>query len=189
MSHVLQICTKYFQWLTRSPGRSTRHRRDMTDDEKIAEDVLILRLLTGFHEDDAGRPVISYLDHDSEEGKRARAALARQLRDGTLVYPAREILARGIDPEMSEVTPEAAAAATPLIWKIEFTSPHRNHKPTWARDRLVIDFIRGWLRKDPNNPPKEDAAIRAAGDHFPLKRSRIAEIWQHHKAQLAESAK
>ena len=60
-------------------------------DVRLDDDVLILRLLAGFHEDKRGRPVISYLKPNSSEERVARAALARQIRNGTLGGIARAI--------------------------------------------------------------------------------------------------
>jgi hypothetical protein len=61
----------------------------MDDTEKIAEELLILRLLTGHTANKQGHEVTIYLKHNSLEERKARAALAQQLRDGTLGYIAR----------------------------------------------------------------------------------------------------
>jgi hypothetical protein len=148
--------------------------------EEDKQDKLVLRWLAGFHEDEKGRPITSYLGRNSPEECKARTVLARQLRANTLSGLAREILALAIDPE----TP--SERGIPAVWKIEFTSPARGGKSTWARDRLIVAFIRQWLRENPDE--SEEAAVGAAEDAFGLGRSRIAEIWQRYKEGRAREA-
>ncbi len=69
-----------------------------TDDEKIADEWLCLRLLAGYAEDEQGRVVTSYLRHNSYEEREARAALARRLRDIGPLGSTLELLALAIDP-------------------------------------------------------------------------------------------
>jgi hypothetical protein len=158
------------------------------DDHTLAveDEKLLLRLLAGLHEDETGRAVISYLKHNSLEERNARAVLARQIREGTLGGIARELLALAIDPQ----TPSPIPNMRP-IWEIQLKSKARRHKPTWARDRLVVYFIKQWMRKNASRDgsTKEEAARAAAEQHFKLERSRIAEIWQQHKRQTRASTK
>jgi hypothetical protein len=152
----------------------------------VEDEKLILRLLAGLHEDEAGHAFISYLKHNSSEERKARAVLARQIRDGTLGGIARELLALAIDPQTSSPIPGMGP-----IWEIQLKSKARRHKPTWARDLLVAHFIKQWMRKNASRDgsTKEEAARAAAEQHFKLERSRIAEIWQQHKRQTRASAK
>ena len=60
------------------------------DDEKIAREMLILRLMAGYHVDARGREVTSYIEPSSAEGKQARAALAGWWRD-SVERPCRRI--------------------------------------------------------------------------------------------------
>jgi hypothetical protein len=161
-------------------------QRTEEEDKEIAgeieEDKLVLRLLAGFHEHGKGRVIVSYPKRNSPDESKSRAALARQLRNGTLGGIARELLALAIDPE----TPSAIPDMRPLH-KIEFKNPARRNKPTWARDRLVVQFIKEWLAGDLVR--KEDSARHAAVQHFGLGRSRVAEIWHEYKDRIAASAK
>jgi hypothetical protein len=146
----------------------------------ITEELIVLRFLAGFDEDENGVPITRYLKRNSPEERQARVILARQLRENTLGGFAREILALALDPETPSIT------GIPAVWKIEFTSLARGGKSTWARDRLIVAFIRQWLREHPGK--SDEAAIGAAEDVFGLGRSRIAEIWQAYKKQVAASA-
>ena len=85
------------------------------DDEKIAEEMLLLRLLAGFHDDEKGRPIVSYLRRNSPEERAARGVLARQLRDGTLGAIARELLALAIDPKTPGIATTAVAVNTVVV--------------------------------------------------------------------------
>src|SRR5437660_619071 len=134
---------------------------DMGDDaDKWAEDALILRLLAGFADDERGRPITSYLKHNSSEERRARALLAAQIRAGRLGGFAKELLALAIDPR----TPSTHLGMKPTR-TVQFVSPARGKGSTWARDLLVIDFIRAQLRECPQREP----ALAAAEAHFKIK--------------------
>jgi hypothetical protein len=153
----------------------------------VAEDKLILRLLAGFHEDAKGRPIVSYLEPGSVEELEARAALARQLRDNTLGNLARELLALAIAPNI----PSARRDMRPTL-EIVFKNKARGNKSAWARNRLVISFIKGWIREKRKEGKgrrvKEEAAKQAAQAHFGLSRSQVAEIWRRDKKQDEERA-
>jgi hypothetical protein len=133
-----------------------------------------MRFLAGFDEDENRVPITRYLERNSPEERQARTILARQLRENTLGSLVRDILALALDPE----TP--SLHGIPPVWRIEFTSSARRNKSTWARDWLIVDFIRHWRRKNPDE--SEEVAIGAAEDEFGLVRSRIAKIWQEHKS-------
>ena len=139
----------------------------------MEEDRLIYHLLAGFSENKNGRPVTAYPPPNSREEREARTALARQLREGRLIGIARELLALAIDP----TTPSQFPGLQPIL-VVQLRAKARRSKSTWARDLLVVAYVRSWLRK---NPGKEEAARAAAEKHFKLKRSRIAEIWKQHK--------
>jgi hypothetical protein len=149
----------------------------MDEAEKIAEEALILRLLVGLHEDKDGRPITSYVDPDSSEGKKALAALARQVREGTLSYLARDQLALALDPE----TPSPIPGNKPIC-RIKFERVDKGNPPTWARDEIIAHWIDIWLWK--NNSSKAGAAIHAATSHFRIGRSRLYEIWQQYKERF-----
>lgn len=166
--------------------RSAPEEPPRPDDEKIAEEMLVLRLLAGFHEDEKGRPIVSYLKRNSPEERKARRMLARQLRDGTLGGIASELLALAIDPD----TPSKVPDMRPIL-EIEFKSKARRNKSTWARDKLVVHFIKQWLWTNAGTDrlPKEEAAKYAAEQYFGLGRSQVSEIWQRYKEQISEPAK
>ena len=63
------------------------------------------------------------------------------------------------------------------ILTIKFVSKARRNKSTWARDRLIVDFIKRRLRAGLT----EEIAKNDAEDYFRLERARVAEIWQQHK--------
>ena len=139
-----------------------------------------MRFLAGFDEDENRVPITRYLERNSPEERQARTILARQLRENTLGSLVRDILALALDPE----TP--SLHGIPPVWRIEFTSSARRNKSTWARDWLIVDFIRHWRRKNPDE--SEEATKGAAEDAFRLGRSQIAEIWQRHKEDRARAA-
>jgi hypothetical protein len=67
-----------------------------TSDEAEREELLLMRLLAGFDDDQPKEPL--FLQPDSPEEKRARTVLAKQLREGRLGGFAKEFLALAIDP-------------------------------------------------------------------------------------------
>lgn len=169
---------------------SLRDDKKIADGEKIADEVLIMRLLTGLPVDGREPQVTSYLTAGSPEEKRARAVLAQQLCDGTLNFIAKEALARALDPDR---TSQYVAQTR----KIEF---REGSSSDWARNRLVIDFITKDLqaqhRAHPERRPKLTSAVHAAKEPFGLNRSQLMEIWkqgdrsswfyQHERDQLVE---
>jgi len=149
------------------------------DEEAIADDKLIMRLLAGFHVDERGREVTSYLQPNSVAEKKARTALARQLRDGTLSFFAKELLALAIDPS----TPSPMPNMRPTR-KIKFENPTRGNPSTWARDLAIIYFINRRRRTK-----SIEQAIGEAADHYGLERSRTWEIWTQYNKLVNPSAK
>jgi hypothetical protein len=143
------------------------------DDEKIANEKLILRLMAGYHVDARGREVTSYIEPDSAEGKQARAALARLVRDSIAGFVG-ELLALAVDPD----TPSAIPGMHP-IWTFEFKSPARNKRSTLARDLAVVYFITALTREKRLKP------LQAAAAHFGIKYSRLHAIWSQHKKLIA----
>lgn len=136
--------------------------------------MLLFRLLAGFTDDAAGRSVTKYLKPNGSEEKRARKVLAQQLRDGRLLGLSRELLALAIDPSTASTFPGMRPTR-----RVRFESPARGKGSTWARDLVVVDYIRRSLRAAGGG--KEDAAIAAAEKHFGIKRSRAHAIWKAHK--------
>jgi hypothetical protein len=135
----------------------------------VAEEELILRLLAGFHVDENGRQVTSYLTADSPEEKRARALLAQQLRAGTLSFIAREMLALAID---QDATSEYVEPTRKLVFKSRKQGPPSD----WARNQIIAQFIMMELQRN-NGHIKIEPAIRAAEIKFGLSRSQVMEIW------------
>jgi hypothetical protein len=149
----------------------------MGDQEKIADEMLVMRLLAGFHVDEDGREVTSYLRKNSFEERRARTILARQLRDGTLGYLVKELLALAIDPR----TPSAVPDMRPTR-KIKFESPARGKPPTWARDLAIIHFIRQHLHKHPSKC--DEPAVVEASEHYGIDRTRVWKIWTQWRRRM-----
>jgi hypothetical protein len=139
---------------------------------------LLMRLLAGL--DDDNPTEAKFLDADSPDEKRARAELAKQLRMGQLGGFAKELLALAIDPW----TESAWRGMRPLR-KIKFTSVTPGPPSTWARDLLVVHFIREQLQ---NNFGPQDAALKAAETRFDLGRSQTYAIWQRAKMWTYDEA-
>jgi hypothetical protein len=121
--------------------------------------------------DASGQPITRYLKHNSPEEREARAALARRVRDSMSGFSG-ELLALAIDP----LTPSSIPGMKPTR-RVRFESPARGKSSTWARDSLVVDFIRrrrfdGW---------KQEAAIAAAMKQFGMKRSAVQAAWAQHQ--------
>jgi hypothetical protein len=145
------------------------------DDAKIAEELLIMRLLAGF--DDTNPRIPNFIEANSPDERRAREALARQVREGRLGGFVKEFLALAIDPW----TESTHLGMRPLR-KVEFKSATPGPAPTWARDLLIIDFMRRFRRETPAGKPLNlEAAIKAAEDHFGISRSQAHAIWQRHE--------
>jgi hypothetical protein len=149
------------------------------NEEAEADEMLIMRLLAGFHVDQDGREVTSYLKPNSVEERKARVVLARQLRDGTLGSIPKELLALAIDPS----TPSPMPNMRPTR-KIKFENPTRGKPPTWARDLAIIYFINRERRTK-----SVEQAVGEAADHFGLERSRTWEIWTQWNQLINPSAK
>ena len=144
----------------------------MDEDPQVAEELLILRLLAGF--DDTNPQIPSFIDANSPDERRAREVLARQVREGRLGGFVKELLALAIDPWTESTHP----GMRPLR-KVEFKSATPGPAPTWARDLLIIDFMRRFRRETPAGKSSNlEAAIKAAEDHFGISRSQAHAIWQ-----------
>jgi hypothetical protein len=141
---------------------------EKTDEEKAADEMLILRLLAGFHEDENGRAITSRLDKDSPEERQARKVLAQQLRDGILNPITRELLALAIDPE----TPSPHPTMRPTR-KVVFQRPPKGGTLDWARERVIIYDIKDQISQGKAN---QEAVTDVAYRHR-LNRSRVWEIW------------
>jgi hypothetical protein len=135
------------------------------------EELLLMRLLAGLDDDNPNEP--KFLEPDSPDEKRARAALAKQVREGRLGGFAKELLALAIDPWTETTWPGMRPTR-----KIKFTSATPGPPATWARDLLIVHFIREQLR---DNGGPEDAALKAAETKFRLGKSQTHAIWQRSK--------
>jgi hypothetical protein len=142
------------------------------------EELLLMRLLAGF--DDENPAAAIFLDSDSPDEKLARAALAKQLREGRLGGFAKELLALAIDPWTESTWPGMKPTR-----KIKFTNATPGPSTTWARDLLIVHFIRQQLRK---NGGKDDAALKAAETKFRLGKSQTHAVWQRWKISAGLSS-
>lgn len=149
-----------------------------SDDQAVAEELLLMRLLAGFDDSDPNVP--KFLDADSPDEKRARIALATQLRDGRLSGRAKELLALAIDPWTESTWPGMRPTR-----KVKFASATPGPPSTWARDLLVVHFIREQLR---DNGGPEDAALKSAETKFGLGKSQTHAIWQRAKMLTYDEA-
>jgi hypothetical protein len=140
------------------------------------EELLLLRLLAGFDDDNPSEP--RFLDQDSPDEKIARAALAKQIREGRLGGFAKELLALAIDPWTKTTWPGMRPTR-----KIKFTNATPGPPSTWARDLLIVHFIRQQLR---DNGGKDDAALKAAETKFKLGKSQTHAVWQRRKTSSGQ---
>jgi hypothetical protein len=148
-----------------------------TDDEKAADELLLMRLLAGYHVDQDGVEVTDFRLTSREE-RRAREVLAQQLRDGSLAWLTKELLALAIDPD----TP----SAQPDLWptrKIVFQRPPKGGSLTWARDRAIIFEIKKRRRQGET----DEDAVTGAAERYGLERSRTWEIWTAWKKACLEN--
>ncbi len=116
-----------------------------------ADEMLLMRLLAGYR-----RGVISSLPKNSPEEQKARKLLAQQLRDGSIAYYTRELLALAIDPE----TPSAVPGLSPAR-KIVFQKPPKGGSLTWARDRVIIYEIKKRIWQGET----DEKAVTGAAEH------------------------
>jgi hypothetical protein len=140
------------------------------EEDREAEELLVLRLLANF--DDERPTEIKSLDPDSPDEKRARAILAKQVREGRLGGITKELLALAIDPWSGSTWPGMRP-----VRKIRFNSATTGPPSTWARDLVVVDFIRKHLREG----FPEDAALHAAEMKFDLGKSQTHSVWHRWK--------
>jgi hypothetical protein len=127
----------------------------------IGEEKLILRLLAGFDENKSGAAATFYPERDSDAERESRAALARQIRAGNLAGMSRELLALAIDPDTPSVIP-----GTHAIRRLKFEDGQGGAKDTWARDRIIVQFIRRAMRGSNDQAPSKKIVARRR-DHNP----------------------
>jgi hypothetical protein len=139
----------------------------------IADEELVMQLLAGW-DGSAGEPV--YCKKNSNEEARAREALARIIRAKLHGFSG-ELLALAIDPK----TPSPIPGMKPTR-KIQFENPKRGKPSQWARELLIVGFIRREMRKGKNG--KLEPCLLEAEKKFGLSRSRLHEIWQDHQKMV-----
>jgi hypothetical protein len=144
-----------------------------TDEEKMADEALSIRLLAGF-DVDTGK-TDAFLKHNSPDEKKARGALARIVRYRVGGF-AGELLALAIDPSTPSTWPNMKPTR-----RVKFESPARGKSSTVLRDILVVGFIR---RSRINGSPKLEPHLAAAEKRFGLKRSGVHKIWKAYEADM-----
>lgn len=145
-----------------------------------ADEMLLMRLLAGYHVDQNGREITKFLDKNSPEEHKTRKLLAQQLRDGSIAYYTRELLALAIDP----ATPSAVPGLSPTR-KIVFQKPPKGGSLTWARDRAIIYEIKKRIWQGET----DEKAVTGAAEHYGLERSRTWEIWTAWRKQNPSAQK
>jgi hypothetical protein len=146
-------------------------RSKRSDGEKMADEALSIGLLAGF---DVDTGITKNLTRNSPEERKARAALARLIRDKMLGFSG-ELLAMAIDPR----TPSTWPGMKPTR-RIRFENPGR--ASTLMRDKHVVDFIRKQRFNGTAN--KLEPHLAAAEKRFGIKRSRVHAIWSAHEKML-----
>lgn len=148
-----------------------------SDDNAMADEALSIRLLAGY---DVDSGCTSFLKHNSPEERKARAALARLVRDQMGGFSG-ELLALAIDSRTPSTWPDMKPTR-----RIHFKSPGRGKSSTLMRDKLVVDFIR--KQRFNGTTDKLEPHLAAAEKHFGLKRSRIHAIWIAYEKMLKAAA-
>jgi hypothetical protein len=145
-----------------------------TDAEKIADEALSIRLLAGW-DVDSGKQV--NLKHNSVDETKARAALARIIRERMSGFSG-ELLALAIDPKTESSWPDMRPAR-----KIKFEKPGR--PSTLMRDKMVVDYIRR-LRFNSTEPHDMKFFLMQAADKFgpSLSYSSVHAIWSAHEKRI-----
>jgi hypothetical protein len=147
------------------------------DEEKMADESLSIQLLAGY---DVEKGTTKPLKHNSPEERKARAALARIVRERMPGFSG-ELLALAIDTRTPSTWPGMKAAR-----RIKFESSTRGKPSTFMRNTLVVDFIR--KQRFNSNDGKLEPCLAAAEKHFNLKRARVHEIWHAHETILDRAA-
>jgi hypothetical protein len=143
-------------------------------------------IIVGFFAGD-GTEAPRYPTHNSKEEKKARAALARVVRDHIPGFSG-EILALAIDPD----TPSRFVGMKPLR-TVRFESVARGRASTWRRDLHIAHFIRAEIGhtvirgKDGVPKPKIEAALHAAMQEFGVSRATAQAIWKRHQEAMADA--
>jgi hypothetical protein len=147
-----------------------------TDDEKMADEALSIALLAGWHVD-SGKQI--NLTHNSADELKARAALARIIREKMNGFSG-ELLALAIDPQTESTWPDMRPAR-----KIKFEKPGR--PSTLMRDKLVVDYIRR-LRFNNTEPNDMKFYLMQAAEKFGgLSYSSVHAIWNAHEKLIEEA--
>src|ERR1700722_11857397 len=153
---------------------------DATDPEqsKIEAELLMLRLLAGFHVDKNGHEVTSYLKPNSYGERLARAALATEVRS-KMPGIVGDLLALAIDPRTASPIP----GRRPTRF-VRFESPSRGKSSTWARDQAVFHLIQRYAWKH-RGEFKIEALLQEVMSQFPeIGRSRAHQLWKQYDSQL-----
>ena len=153
-----------------------------TDEEKMADGALSIRLLAGF---DVDTEQTSFLKHNSHEEHLARRALARIVREKIKGFVG-ELLALAIDPRTPSPWNTPAGPMMKPTRRIRFESPGRGKSSTLMRDKRIVDFIRKQRRNSADG--KLEPCLKAAEEHFKLRRSRVHAIWNAHEKMIERAA-
>jgi hypothetical protein len=149
-----------------------------TDDERMADEVLSIQLLAGF-DVDTGKQIS--FTHNSADERKARAALARIIREKMNGFSG-ELLALALDPQTKSTWPDMRPAR-----KIKFEKPGR--PSTLIRDKRIVDYIRR-LRHNSTEPHDMKYFLNAAAATFGgIKYNRVHAIWTAHEKEMEQSIK
>jgi hypothetical protein len=145
-----------------------------TDYEKIADEALSIQLLAGF-DADSGKQIS--LKHNSAAEKKARAALARIIREQMNGFSG-ELLALAIDPQTESSWPGMKPAR-----KIKFEKQGR--QSALMRDKLIVDYIRR-LRSASTEPHDMKFFLMQAAEKFGpgLGYNSVHAIWSAHEKRI-----
>ena len=113
---------------------------ERNEEDKARDDELSRELLAGKLSKRMG--AVTYFEPGSPEEKKARAALARRIRDQMPGSLTRELLALAIDPDSKSHFIGMVPAR-----KINFGNLKKGHSSRWRRDIIIAEWIRRMLPK------------------------------------------
>jgi hypothetical protein len=143
--------------------------------EQMADHELSLELLAGYRGFDRE---VRFLEAGSPRERELRAALAREIRRHMSGFVG-ELLALAIDPNA-----QPKMATTRRTRNVVFESATPGKPSTWARDLMMVDFLKKALREPVTDHTgaehnlKLTAAYKLAADDFGCSERTVRDVWK-----------